>query len=93
MIKRKLTGLRAIEKDDLPILQGWRNITEFRRNFRGVRELNQSNQEAWYAKSCIDNPNDFMFVIQRIEDDVPIGARGLIYINWMIYLLIFHSIL
>ena len=34
MIKGKKVGLRAVEKQDLPILRDWRNIVEFRKNFR-----------------------------------------------------------
>ena len=34
MIKGKNYGLRAIEEKDLEKLRDWRNITEFRRNFR-----------------------------------------------------------
>lgn len=84
MIIGDLTGLRAVEKEDLSILRDWRNIPEFRRNFREVRELNMSNQEAWFQKSCVNNPNDFMFVIVRLNDNKPIGACGLLYINWII---------
>ena len=84
MIKGKLTGLRAVEKDDLKILRDWRNIPEFRRNFRDVRELNIANQEKWYENVCIDNPNNFMFVIVKLSDMNPIGACGLLNINWII---------
>ena len=84
MIKGKLVGLRAVEKEDLELLKQWRNIEEFRRNFREVRELNQANQEAWFEKSCINNPNDFMFTIVELETGEAIGACGLLYINWVI---------
>ena len=84
MIKGKLVGLRAVENEDLILLRDWRNISDFRKNFREVRELNMGNQEAWYNKSCVNNPNDFMYIIQRLEDDIPIGTAGLLYINWVI---------
>jgi len=84
MIKGKLVGLRAVEKEDLSLLRDWRNISEFRKNFREVRELNMANQEQWFQKSCVNNPNDFMFIIQRLSDNKPIGAAGLLYINWII---------
>ena len=84
MIKGKLVGLRAVEREDLPLLRDWRNMPEFRKNFREVRELNITNQEKWFEKSCINNPNDFMFIIQRLSDNKPIGAAGLLYINWII---------
>lgn len=83
MITGKFTGLRSVEKEDLSILRDWRNQVEFRKNFREVRELNLSNQEKWFERSCINNPNDFMFII--VDDNkVPIGAGGLLYINWII---------
>lgn len=84
MIKGKLVGLRAVEREDLILLRDWRNVPEFRVNFREVRELNLTNQEIWYEKSCINNPNDFMFIIVRLKDNKPIGAAGLLYINWII---------
>lgn len=84
MIKGKLTGLRAIEKSDLPLLRDWRNVPEMRRNFREVRELNLTNQEKWFENSCTGNPNDFMFIIVDLEKNEPIGAGGLLYINWII---------
>ncbi|MCK4664609.1 MAG: GNAT family N-acetyltransferase [Bacteroidales bacterium] len=84
MIKGKLVGLRAVEREDLVILRDWRNIPEFRKNFREARELNMANQEKWFERYCVNNPNDFMFIIQKLEDNTPIGAAGLLYINWVI---------
>jgi len=84
MIKGNLVGLRAVEREDLSLLRDWRNIPEFRKNFREVRELNMAYQELWFQKSCVNNPNDFMFIVQRLKDNKPIGAAGLLYINWII---------
>jgi RimJ/RimL family protein N-acetyltransferase len=83
MLTGKKTGLRAVEKEDLSYLRDWRNIPAFRRNFREVRELNMHNQEQWFAKT-FSNPNDFMFTITDLENKEPIGAAGLLYINWII---------
>lgn len=83
MIKGSKTGLRAVEKSDLEILKQWRNIAAFRRNFREVRELSSFNQEAWLEKTN-RSPNDFMFVIEDLQTQAPIGAGGLLYINWVI---------
>ena len=49
MLKGQYVGLRAIEKDDLPILLQWRNQPEYRQFFREYRELNSVNQEKWFA--------------------------------------------
>lgn len=84
MIKGNKVGLRAVEREDLKLLRDWRNNDEFRKNFREYRELNMDNQEKWFKKSCVENSNDFMFIIVRLEDDKPIGACGLLYINWII---------
>jgi hypothetical protein len=83
MIKGKKVGLRALEKEDLAILKDWRNIPSFRRNFREVRELSQYNQEKWFERTSA-SPNDFMFVIVRLSDNLPLGACGLLYTNWII---------
>lgn len=83
MIKGKLVGLRALEKDDLSLLRDWRNITSFRRNFREYRELNMTNQLNWFERVNASS-NDFMFIIVRLEDNEPLGACGLLYTNWII---------
>lgn len=83
MIKGKKAGLRAVEKADLELLKQWRNLPDFRRNFREVRELNMYNQEAWFEKTN-SSPNDFMFMFEKLDDGEPLGAGGLLYINWII---------
>jgi hypothetical protein len=83
MIKGKMVGLRPIEREDLVLLRDWRNIASFRRNFREYRELNMMNQENWFAR-LNSNPNDFMFMIERLDDKKPLGAGGLLYTNWII---------
>lgn len=83
MIKGKIVGLRALEKEDLTLLRDWRNINSFRRNFREYRELNMINQENWFGRVNA-SPNDFMFIIERLDDKTPLGACGLLYTNWII---------
>jgi len=83
MIKGNIVGLRAIEKSDLELMRDWRNIPSFRRNFREFRELNMTNQEIWH-NYISSSKNDFMFIIERISDGLPIGVCGLIYINQII---------
>ena len=39
MLKGKIVGLVAVEKEDLPCLKEWRNNSEFRKYFREYREL------------------------------------------------------
>ena len=83
MIKGKKVGLRAIEKEDLSSLRDWRNMPHFRRNFREVRELSLTDQEAWYDSLQRTKHINFMFTIVDLKTDEPIGAAGLLYINWV----------
>jgi RimJ/RimL family protein N-acetyltransferase len=84
MIKGKMVGLRAVEREDLSLMRDWRNIPEFRRNFREHRELNMVMQEKWFERIVVGSPNDFMFMIERTSDHLPIGVCGLVYVNWVI---------
>lgn len=83
MLVGNFTYLRAVEESDLEILRDWRNIPEFRINFREHRELNLENQKEWFNR-IFRNPNDFMFVIIDKETNEVIGACGLLYTNWII---------
>ena len=83
MIRGKKIGLRAVEQEDLNLLRDWRNIEEFRRNFREFRELNMAMQEKWFT-TISESRNDFMFVIERLKDKKPLGVCGLVYVNWII---------
>ncbi|WP_286968657.1 GNAT family N-acetyltransferase [Flavobacterium sp. UBA4854] len=82
MLRGKITGLRALEKEDLIFLRDWRNNPDFRKNFREHKELNLQNQENWFNRTY-SNPNDFMFVIVDLKTNEPIGACGLLYTNWI----------
>jgi RimJ/RimL family protein N-acetyltransferase len=84
MIKGNNVGLRAVEKEDLIFLRDWRNIVEFRRNFREVRELSYSDQESWYNHLQKTRNINFMFTIVDLHTNKPVGAAGLLYVNWII---------
>ena len=43
-------GIRAIELDDLPIIQKWRNDDNLRRYFREYREFSLTQKKDWYFK-------------------------------------------
>ena len=83
MIKGKFIGLRAVEKEDLKYLRDWRNLTEFRKNFREFRELSMSDQELWFESLQNSRQTNFMFIIVDLKTSKPIGAAGLLYINWI----------
>lgn len=84
MIRGKLVGLRALEKEDLIHLRDWRNIADFRKNFREVRELSLTDQENWFDHLLKTRDRNFMFGIERLSDGKLIGTCGLLYINWVI---------
>lgn len=84
MIKGKKVGLRAVEKKDLPFLRDWRNIVEFRKCFREVRELSLADQEAWFDLLQKTKHINYMFTIVDLVSQKPIGAAGLLYIDWII---------
>ena len=84
MIKGKKVGLRAVEKEDLLHLRDWRNIPEFRKHFREVRELSLADQEAWFDSLQKTKHINYMFTIIDLDSQKPIGATGLLYINWII---------
>lgn len=83
MLIGEFTCLRAVENLDLELLRDWRNIQDFRVNFREHRELSMENQKKWFDR-LLNSPNDFMFVIlDRVTNEL-IGACGLLYTNWII---------
>ena len=84
MIKGNKIGLRAVEKQDLPFLRDWRNIVEFRKNFREVRELSLTDQEAWFDHLQNTKHINYMFTIIDLDSKKLIGAAGLLYVNWII---------
>lgn len=83
MLKGKYVGLRAIEKDDLPVLLEWRNNPEYRKYFREYRELGMDKQYAWYEKVVLDDYKTIMFSIIETKNRRLLGACGLCYINWI----------
>ena len=84
MIKGHSIGLRAVEKEDLVYLRDWRNIPSFRRNFREVRELSLVDQDVWFDSLQKTKHINYMFIIIDLKNNKPIGAAGLLYINWII---------
>ena len=63
MIEGHLTALRAIEAADLPQLLAWRNRPELRRYFREYRELNSTQQQAWFDSKVNGDAATRMFAI------------------------------
>ncbi len=82
MLKGKITGLRAIEESDLPILLQWRNQPEYRQFFREYRELGLDNQKQWYESKVLRDEHTRMFSIIELRTNELLGACGLCYIDW-----------
>lgn len=83
MIVRGIIGLRALEREDLPLLMQWRNRPDYRRFFREYRELGRSDQERWFERSVVDDNSTIMFGVVDVESGALVGCCGLCYINWV----------
>jgi len=84
MINGKKVSLRSLEKEDLPLLRDWRNQDGYRKFFREFRELNLANQEAWFTKYVVNDPNTLMFgIIESGKPESLVGVCGLCYVNWV----------
>ena len=82
MLKGKIVGLRAVERNDLFQLLEWRNQPEYRKYFREYRELNLDNQNKWFDSKVLGDEHTRMFSIVLLETGELIGACGLCYIDW-----------
>ena len=83
MIAGTVTGLRAVERTDLPLLKNWRNNESMRRFYREYRELNLPMQEAWFDSLQRPGCPHLMFVIENIDSGEALGVCGLTNINWV----------
>ncbi len=84
MIVGEKISLRALEKEDLPFLQAWRNREEFRQYFREYRELNLEDQMSWFQKVVVgSNQTEMFMVVLNDEKNTPVGCCGLCYIHWV----------
>ena len=82
MLTGSLTGLRALEPEDLEQLREWRNRPENRKHFREYREIGPSSQKEWYEQTRCDHHYE-MFGIVRLDNEWLIGATGLCFIDWL----------
>lgn len=83
MLEGRHTGLRAIERADLPQLLLWRNRPDFRRFFREARELSMAHQDRWFENVVLNDPRVHMFAITETASGRLLGACGLCYIDWV----------
>jgi RimJ/RimL family protein N-acetyltransferase len=76
--KSRLT-FKPIERDDLPLLQSWRNSPDVRLICREYRLLTMEHQADWYERIVL-NKDYVMFKI--VIDRVPVGVCGWTFIDW-----------
>ena len=82
MVKFDGVGIRAIEVEDLQVIQTWRNDEKLRRYFREYRDFSMDQKKDWYNK-MIHSKNFEMFVVVDLNNDnEPIGVAGITYIDW-----------
>ena len=83
MIVGSLVALRAVCREDLPILLEWRNRSDYRKYFREYRELNIDNQNEWFNNYVVHDKSTLMFAIVSTSDNKLLGCCGLCYVNWV----------
>jgi hypothetical protein len=81
MVKLDNLAIRAIEIDDLPIIQTWRNDEKLRQFFREYRDFSMTQIKDWYFNMLKDDRFE-MFVIVDLDKREVIGVTGITYIDW-----------
>jgi len=74
-------GIRAIEIEDLAIIQKYRNDETLRQYFREYREFSLTQIKDWYFNMIKDNRFE-MFVVIDLDLDEVVGVTGITYIDW-----------
>lgn len=80
MIQKGEFSIRSIEKEDLFLLQKWRNDEKLRRYFREHREFSAQQKLDWYNKMVKDD-RSYMFMLEHNQESV--GVAGLTYVDWI----------
>ena len=74
-------GIRAIEIEDLAIIQKYRNDETLRQYFREYREFSLTQIKDWYFNMIKDIRFE-MFVVIDLDLDEVVGVTGITYIDW-----------
>ena len=87
MLEKDGITLRAIEKEDLPVLQTWRNDENLRKYFREWRDFSLTQKEKWYDQMIFDDRFQ-MFVIESQDKmfskkATMLGVAGITYVDWV----------
>ena len=82
MILGKLTTLSKPQKEDMPLLLGWRNNPNHRKYYREYRESNLEDQLNWYENIMMKDPTWHHFIVRPIDNlDKIIGIAFLNHIH------------
>ena len=81
MVILENVGIRAIEIEDLPTIQIYRNDEGLRQYFREYREFSLTQIKEWYFNMIKDNRFE-MFVIIDLDLNEVVGVTGITCINW-----------
>lgn len=68
--------LRPLRREDIEMIRQWRNQDAIRRWFVYREIISAEQQQKWWDKYSLAD-NDMMFVIERLEDSLPVGAVAL----------------
>jgi len=80
-IRGKRVSLRAIEREDLPVLNRWANDPEIQRMIGGWHfPTNLQDQEAWFSALSCNSPNQ-RFAVEADGIGL-IGTANLVSIDW-----------
>tara|TARA_B100001250_G_C19798976_1_gene790089 strand:- start:1902 stop:2432 length:531 start_codon:yes stop_codon:yes gene_type:complete len=82
MLELKNIGIRAIELEDLALIQRWRNNEKLRKYFREYRDFSRDQLQRWY-EGMIQSKDFEMFVIVDLSNNETVGVTGLTYIDWV----------
>jgi len=75
MIVGEKVRLRAIEEEDLALLQKWRNDPETYRNFFEHEPLSMAMQKRWFER-YLCSANERMWIIEPVGQGQPVGTIG-----------------
>jgi RimJ/RimL family protein N-acetyltransferase len=82
MIVGEKTRLRAIERSDIPMFVRWFNDPELLRYLAMYLPMSQAAEEQWFEAQLQDD-SSHVFVIETLDDAVPIGNLDLHGIDWL----------
>jgi RimJ/RimL family protein N-acetyltransferase len=76
MIVGERTRLRAIERSDIPLFVRWFNDPEVLRYLELFLPMSRAAEEQWF-EARLEDDSSHVFVIETLEDGVPIGNLDL----------------